>query len=277
MVTCQGSQGVLADADERWSVDLRDRVAIVTGASSGIGAATARELARRGATVVGVARRADRLDEVMAACLRDGPASWGRPSDVGDTDACRQVVADVLDRFGRVDIVVNNAGISPDEDPRQRALADAERIMAVNFFGPVALVDAVLPGMLERRSGSIVNVTSVSGYMPAPGEPAYGASKAALSRWSHGLTVDLHGSGVHVGVVSPGPIDTEIWGHADNAYDGKLYPPEVVATAIARMIEHETVHVTAPRHYGAVGAVYPLLGRPMRWGVRKYADRQRGR
>jgi NAD(P)-dependent dehydrogenase (short-subunit alcohol dehydrogenase family) len=255
-------------------VELRDRIALVTGASSGIGAATAIELARRGATVVAVARRADRLDETISACRRHAPESWAQPADVGSRDACRQVAEDAIERFGRVDVVVNNAGISPGEDPRQHALADAERIMAVNFFGAVAMADATLPGMLERRLGSIVNVTSVSGYMPAPGEPAYGASKAALSRWSHGLAVDLHGSGVHVGVMSPGPIDTEIWGHGDNAYDGKLYPPTTVATAIARMIERETVHATAPRQYGAVGALYPLLGRPMRWGVRKYAARQ---
>src|SRR5207249_11226776 len=177
-----------------------------------------------------------------------------RPADVGSTDACREVVGDVLSRFGRVDIVVNNAGISPDEDPRRRALADAESIMAVNYFGPVALVDAVLPGMLERRSGSIVNVTSVSGYMPAPGEPAYGASKAALSRWSHGLTVDLHGSGVHVGTVSPGPIDTEIWSLDEEiVYHGKLWSPDVVAGGVVRMIEREATHVTVPRRFGAVG------------------------
>src|SRR5213078_1869494 len=106
----------------------------------------------------------------------------------------------------------------------------AEEIMAVNFFGPVALVAATLPAMLERGSGSIVNVTSVSGYVPNPGEPAYGASKAALSRWSHGLAIDLHGTGVHVGVLSTGPIETEIWTKDQTAdYHGKLYPPEVVA------------------------------------------------
>ncbi|MCU1463570.1 MAG: short-chain dehydrogenase [Acidimicrobiales bacterium] len=255
-------------------MDVRERVAVVTGASSGIGAAVAVELARRGATVVAVARRADRLEETTAACRRHTSDSFARPTDVGAPGACRELADEVAARLGRVDIVVNNAGISPGEDPRRRALADADAIMAVNFFGPVALVDATLPGMLERRSGSIVNVTSVSGYVPAPGEPAYGASKAALSRWSHGLAVDLHGSGVHVGVMSPGPIDTEIWGHGDNTYRGKLYPASVVATAIARMIERETVHATVPRQYGAVGAVYPLLGRPIRWGVRKYASHQ---
>src|SRR5260221_3568886 len=129
-------------------MELRDRVAVVTGASSGIGAAVAVELARRGATVVAVARRAELLEETAAACRRHTEASFARPADVGAPGACRDLAADVADRLGRVDVVVNNAGISPDEDPRRRALADAEEIMAVNFFGPVALVDATLPSML---------------------------------------------------------------------------------------------------------------------------------
>ena len=143
--------------------------------------------------------------------------------------------------------------------------------MAVNFFGPIYLADAVLAGMLERRRGSIVNVTSVSGYVPTPGEPAYGASKAALSRWTHGLALELHGTGVHAGVLSPGPIDTEIWEHTGNEYHGKLFPPSVVADGVVHMIEHELVHMTVPRRFGAVGAVYPLVGRPLRWGLRRYA------
>jgi short-subunit dehydrogenase len=125
--------------------------------------------------------------------------------------------------------------------------------------------------MVARGRGSIVNVTSVSGYVPTPGEPAYGASKAALSRWSHGLAVELHGTGVHVGVLSPGPIDTEIWDHTGNEYSGKLYPATVVADAVVRMIEKGVVHQTVPRRFGLVSAVYPLVGRPFRWGLRRYA------
>lgn len=142
-------------------------------------------------------------------------------------------------------------------------------MMDVNFFGSVCVAMAALPGMLERRRGSIINVTSVAGYIPNPHESAYGASKAALSLWSHGLSVDLSGSGVHVGVLSPGPIDTEIWEKdaEDAVYDGKLYPPSIVADAIAKMIDHEAVHVTVPRRYGLVGALYPLLGGPMRKGL----------
>ena len=228
-------------------------------------------LAEQGAIVVGVARREDRLAETISACQRHTNASVAHPGDVSSRAFAAEVVADAHARFGRVDIVVNNAGISPGEDPIHRAGDDADAIMAVNFFGPVYLADAVLPGMVARGRGSIVNVTSVSGYVPTPGEPAYGASKAALSRWSHGLAVELHGTGVHVGVLSPGPIDTEIWEHTSNDYNGKLFPATVVADGVARVIEKDLVHLTVPRRFGAVGAVYPLIGRPFRWGLRRYA------
>jgi NAD(P)-dependent dehydrogenase (short-subunit alcohol dehydrogenase family) len=253
-------------------VRIDGAVAVVTGASSGIGAVTVEALAGRGATVVAVARRAEQLHDVVARCNNDSVAVVG---DVADPACAPRVVREAHDRFGRVDIVVNNAGISPGEDVKTRAVDDAERIMEVNFFGAVRFAGAVLPGMLERRRGSIVNVTSVSGYVPAPGEPAYGASKAALSRWSHGLAIDLHGTGVHVGVLSPGPIDTEIWSHGTAEYEGKLYPPSVISDGIVRMIERELTHLTVPRRFGAVGAMYPLVGRPMRWGLRKYAARSR--
>jgi 3-hydroxy acid dehydrogenase/malonic semialdehyde reductase len=239
---------------------------VVTGASSGIGAAIAVELAKRGATVVAVARRADRLAEVVERC----PHGLAVPADVADKEACRAVIDAAP---GPVDILVNNAGISPAEDPIHHTVEDVEHVMGVNFLSAVYLTGLVLPTMVTRGRGSIVNVTSVSGYVPNPGEPAYGASKAALSRWSHGLAVDLAGRGVHVGVLSPGPIDTEIWTHTGTEYKGKLYPPTVVAEAACTMIEREQVHVTVPRRFGAVGAMYPLVGRPMRWGLRRYANR----
>ncbi|HEX4819441.1 MAG TPA: SDR family oxidoreductase, partial [Acidimicrobiales bacterium] len=243
-------------------MQIRDAIAIVTGSSSGIGAATARSLATKGATVVAVARRKDRLDEVVEACRRHSPDSFACAGDVADRAFVEDAVQQVHERFGRVDILVNNAGISPGEDVSERAADDAELIMAVNFFGAMYFAGAVLPGMVERRRGSIVNVTSVSGYVPTPGEPAYGASKAALSRWSHGLTVELHDKGVHVGVLSPGPIDTEIWSHTTTEYNGKLFPPTIVGDALVRMVEREQTHVTVPRRFGAVSAMYPLVGRP---------------
>ena len=248
-------------------MQLGSRIAIVTGASSGIGAAVATELASRGATVVAVARRQDKLEEVVGRC----PGSLAIVADVSSREACERVVRDTDSRFGRGDVRVNNAGISIHKSAARTSVDEVSAVMAVNFFGPVALATAALPGMLERRCGSIVNVTSVAGYLPNPGEAAYGASKAALSRWSHGLSIALRGSGVHAGVVSPGPIDTEIWSLDEElSYKGKLFPPSVVALGVVKLIERELTHLTVPRRYGAPGAMDPLAGRPMRWGLRKY-------
>jgi short-subunit dehydrogenase len=251
------------------------QVALVTGASSGIGAAVAVELARRGAQVVGVARRAGLLADVMAACQRHTPASVASVHDVSSRADAEAAATAAIERFGHVDIVVNNAGISIRKPAAETTVEDIERVMAVNFFGAVYVTMALLPSMVERRAGSIVNVTSVAGYIPNPLESAYGASKAALSMWSHGLAVDLHDSGVHVGVLSPGPIDTEIWDKDEipSVYDGKLYPPKVVADGVVTMVRHRRTHMTVPRQYGAVGAVYPMLGKPMRWGLRKFEER----
>jgi Short-chain dehydrogenases of various substrate specificities len=133
--------------------------------------------------------------------------------------------------------------------------------MAVNFFAPVYLATAALPHMLERRRGAVINVTSVAGYVPNPGESAYGAAKAALSLWTHGLAVDLHDTGVQATVVSPGPIDTEIWSLDEElSYAGKLYPPQVVADAVADAVEKGWVHRTVPRRYGLVGGPLPGAG-----------------
>jgi len=252
-------------------VQIAGSAALVTGASSGIGAATAQELARRGARVAVVARRLEKLEETANACRRHSAESFAYAGDVADRTFCESAVAKVTETFGRVDIIVNNAGISLHKHSAEATVEDIEGVMAVNFFGPVYLTSAALPGMLERRRGSVVNVTSVAGYVPNPKEGAYGASKAALSRWSHGLSVDLHGSGVHVGVLSPGPIDTEIWlSEGEEPYAGKLFSPSVVARGVARMVEREATHMTVPRRFGAVGALYPLFGRPMRWGMRRY-------
>ena len=259
---------------------IRGAVAVVTGASSGIGAATARELARHGAVIFAVARRADRLEETVHACERVAPASTphgahvAHPADVGSQETCANVIALAHERFGRVDILVNNAGVSLHVDIATVAPQDVERVMAVNFFAPVYLTLAALPGMLERGRGSVVNVGSVAAVVPNAGEAAYGASKAALARWSHGLSVELHGTGVHAGMLHPGPIDTEIWAtEGELGHTGKLYPPEVVARGVVRMIERRLVHLTVPRRFGTMGMLYPVLGTPLRWGLRRY-DRQ---
>ncbi len=250
---------------------IQGSVALVTGASSGIGAITAIDLARRGATVVVTARREAELEATAERCRAHSPDSFAITGDLGLAGEGERIVEAITDKLGRLDIVVNNAGISLHRHALGTSAADVEHVMRVNFLSAVQTTMAALPGMVERRRGSIVNITSVAGYIPNPSESAYGASKAALNLWSHGLAVDLYGTRVHVGVLSPGPIDTPIWemDETPSSYQGTKYPPEIVADGVAKMIEKEIVHLTVPRRYGAVGPMYtlPLIGKQVRKGL----------
>ncbi len=220
-----------------------ERVSIVTGASSGIGAALARELARRGTMVALVARRADRLDEVLADCVVTAPASRSYPADLSDPERAAELALTIWDDFGGVDVLVNNAGI-PLRRPVQRVTMDeVRRAMTVNYFSPVAMTLALLPGMLARRRGTIVNVSSLGGRLGIPTEAAYCGSKFALAGWSESMAGDLAGTGVSVRLVLPGAIDTEIWdqpGNDDPLYHGPKEPPEAIAAGIADCIDGST-------------------------------------
>jgi len=215
-------------------------VALVTGASSGIGAATARLLAARGATVALVARRADRLDQVLADCREHAPASRAWPADLADPERAAALALAIRDEYGAIDVVVNNAG-GPMRRPVQRLTMDeVRRPMTLNYLSPVAITLALLPGMLERRSGVIVNVSSLGGRLGIATEAAYCASKFALAGWSEALVADLAGTGVSVRLVLPGAIDTEIWDQPDNdppLYTGPLVPADEVAAGIVACID----------------------------------------
>ena len=202
---------------------------LITGASSGVGAALARGLATQGAVVGLIARRRDRLAEVLADCRTRSPDSTMWVADLGDTDV------QAWDTLGGIDVLVNNAAV-----PKRRAVTalgpgDAEAVMAVNFFAPMRLTLAVLPRMLARDTGVIVNVSSIGGRLGIIHESAYCASKFALCGWSEALAVDLHGTGVAVKLIQPGPVDTEIWDQPDNddpIYNGPKVPPDAVAEGI---------------------------------------------
>ncbi len=214
-------------------------VALVTGASSGIGAATARLLAARGVTVALVARRADRLEEVVADCRTTAPDSRSWPADLGDPERAAELARSIWDQYGAIDVVINNAGV-PMRRPVQRLTMDeVRRPMTVNYLSPVAITLALLPRMLERRSGVIVNVSSLGGRLGIATEAAYCASKFALAGWSESLVSDLAGTGVSVRLVLPGAIDTEIWDQPENdppLYTGPLVPAEEVAEGIVACI-----------------------------------------
>jgi short-subunit dehydrogenase len=219
------------------------RTALVTGASSGIGAATARELAGRGFTVGIVARRAERLAEVLETCREHTPKSRMWAADLSDSVVAAELAIDAWDELGGLDVLVNNAGIPMRRTVERLEMHEIVRVMRVNFFSPVAMTLALLPRMLERGQGCIVNVSSLGGRLGIPIEAAYCASKFAMSGWSETMALDLANTGVRVRLVLPGAIDTEIWGLPGNdpaMYRGPLTPAEEVATGIADAIDGES-------------------------------------
>ncbi len=218
------------------------RTVLVTGASSGIGAAVARVLATRHDTVALVARRADRLDQVLADCRTTSPASERWAADLSDPDAAAALALRIWDHYGGLDVVVNNAAVPMRRHATRLTTAEVERTMRINFFSPAAVTLALLPRMLERRSGTIVNVSSLGGRLGIATEAAYSASKFALAGWSESLALDLDGTGVGIKLVLPGAIDTEIWDQPDNdapLYDGPKDPPESIAAALVDAIDSE--------------------------------------
>jgi NAD(P)-dependent dehydrogenase (short-subunit alcohol dehydrogenase family) len=219
---------------------LEGDVAIVTGASSGIGAATARELARRGARIVLAARRARELEAQAQAIIDAGGEAVAIPTDVADLEQVERLVERAQDAFGQVDVLVNNAGANWTRPVTRTSEDDMVRLLDVNLMGAMLLTRAALPGMLERRYGAIVSVSSVAGSVAI--EPLYSATKYGVRGFSFGLRRQLSGSGVTVSLVSPGNIRTEMTRGMDKQMPG----PELVAGTIADLIVHPRREVIVP-------------------------------
>jgi len=188
---------------------------LVTGASSGIGAALAEGFAQRGAVVGICARRADRLEETLARLRAHSPESRSWTVDLADLDGIA-AFAETADReLGGVDVLVNNAGIPKRRHVTRLSPEEVEAVMRINYFSPVRLTLALLPTLIER-GGRIVNISSVAARLGPPIEGAYGASKAAITAFSESMAVDLRDTDVQVHVVNPGVLDTELFHLPDN-------------------------------------------------------------
>jgi NAD(P)-dependent dehydrogenase (short-subunit alcohol dehydrogenase family) len=185
---------------------FQDRVAIVTGASSGIGRATAVRLASEGATVIAMARRAERLAELQA----EFPTIRAAPCDLIDHEAVAAHVDRTISEHGRIDILVNNAGFSYYERITECSLEHWRETQSVNIEAMFALTKLVVPHMIERKYGRIVNVSSTQAIAAEPTVGAYAASKGAINAWSRALAVDLAEHEILVNVVAPGCTHTEM-------------------------------------------------------------------
>ena len=196
------------------SESLTGGVAIVTGASSGIGRATALALSEAGASVALAARRADRLEEVAARIRGNGGRALAVVTDVADRDAVFALVERTAAELGSADILVNNAGIMPTSPLSEIHLDDWLRMVDVNVKGVLHCVAAVLPAMLERRRGHIVNVGSLAGRRPFPGGTVYAATKFAVRCISAGIQLELSARrGIRVTDIQPGVVATELMDH----------------------------------------------------------------
>jgi short-subunit dehydrogenase len=222
-------------------------LAVVTGASSGIGAATVRLLAQQGWRVIAVARRADRLEALgqLTAAV-----------DLTDAEAPRRVREAVEREGGRLELLVNNAGAEWRSTFAEGGHANVRQTMEVNFDAPVRLTEELLPLLRASAPSSIVNVSSVSGRVARPRNGAYAASKFALTGWSEALSVEEEAGGVHVGLVLPGFISTEGFPHDRLRRSRRtrwlVSTPERVAQAILAAGPGGRREVYVPPFYGAV-------------------------
>jgi short-subunit dehydrogenase len=245
-------------------MNIEGTTILVTGASSGIGAELAPQLAERGATVGIVARRAERLEQVLERCQKHAPESRMWAADLGDLERAEAVAREAWDVFGHLDCLVNNAAIAKRKHTLDLTVDDVQHTMDVNFFSPIRMAMALLPRMQERGSGLVVNVSSMGGRLGIVHEAAYCAAKFAMCGWSETARIDLAGTGVDVKLVLPGPIATEIWepqpGELPGLYEGPFVSAEDCAAAIVAAIEGDGFEYYAPETVeGGFGAQKDLV------------------
>jgi short-subunit dehydrogenase len=241
-------------------MELTNAAVLVTGASTGIGAATARALGAAGARVGLVARRQELLDEVAEQTRKAGSpdvAVWS--ADLFDLELAERIALEAWDRFDGLDVLVNNAGAPKRKHVTRLTAAEVEEIMRLNYFSPVRMTLAVLPKMRERGKGAIVNVASLAGRVAPPREAAYAGSKFALNGFTEVMAVDLYDEPIQVHAIQPGPIETPIWGDVPGneapAYDGEFYPPEDCADAIIDVLTGSGFERYIPPSLGDIAAM----------------------
>jgi len=238
------------------------QVALVTGGARGIGAAITTMLAREGVRVAaGYSRGADAAHQLRAGLESEGCQISVHQGRVDQPDDCARVVKEVLERFGRIDYLVNNAGITMDKTVRRMSDEDWTQVLEVNLSGAFRMTKAVLEHMIERGSGRIVNISSVIGETGNVGQANYAASKAGLFGFTKSLALETATRGITVNAVAPGFIETEMVAAVpkealqkviDRIPQRRLGKPEEVARVVRFLLEDEASYIT--------GAVYAVNG-----------------
>jgi short-subunit dehydrogenase len=223
----------------------RDRVVILTGASQGIGRATAYVLAEAGCRLALAARRVEPLQTLVDELTTAGHQAVAIPVDMGDTAQAATLAQKSVEAFGQIDVVINNAGVGVRDRVLDLDEAEARRAMAVNYFGPVALIQAAIPHLKTNPEGGlIINISSIVGRRAMPGIAGYCASKAALEKMAESLRLELKVDNIRVSTVYPGVTATKFNDNSlgsSQAGRGRIggVPPERVAQTILKTIRHE--------------------------------------
>ena len=206
---------------------LEGKIALITGASRGIGSYIARALSREGALVIGIARNKEKLINLQKHIIEEGGKIRIIPFDLKETHKLKDLVQNLKkDNMNRIDILVNNAGIEKYKDFADNNYESIQSIIKVNLLAPIELARLILPGMLKRCQGNIINIASLAGRKGIAYNSIYSASKAGIIKWGDGLRQELYGTGVSVSTIMPGYIDK-----AGMFFDGGLPAPKLLGTS----------------------------------------------
>jgi short-subunit dehydrogenase len=251
-------------------MNFKDKVVLITGGSSGIGRASAIQFAKKGASLILVARNKTKLDTVSNDLKKFNVSILTFECDVSNKLQVENMAKTILNKYGSVDVLVNNAGFAIYGSVSKTSIEEIESQMATNYFGMVYCVKNFLPSMLKKKSGHIVNVASVAGSFGLPGIASYCASKFAMLGFSEGLKHELKGSGVGITVVSPIMVRTNFFDHPSFEKMPKYSPtslsPETVAKAILRASNSSRLEIIVPSFVrGAVWMkeTFPYLINPI--------------
>ena len=232
-------------------MDFRNRVVFISGASNGIGKRLALDLAARGAVVVGCGRSRERLIETLKEVRKASPASLMIACDIAEADQVHGMMQQVLADFDHIDVLINNAGIGIRKPFVDTPLETIEAIMRTNYLGAVYCTHEVLPAMIARGSGHIVNISSGAGKIGTLNMAAYCASKFAMNGWSESLYHELKPLSIKVSIVCPGPVATEFnrdfRDSEPKAPPALIVSPEEVSRQVIRVIEKNRFEVIMPR------------------------------